>query len=48
MILEVAILKIKPEETSKFEAVFPKAESRHSPPMYHLLTGSVVCRNYRQ
>lgn len=27
MILEVAILKIKPEEMSKFEAVFPKAEA---------------------
>ena len=25
MILEVAIIKIKPEEISKFEAVFPKA-----------------------
>jgi len=27
MILEVAILHIKPEEASKFEAVFPKAEA---------------------
>lgn len=27
MILEVAILKIKPGENSKFEAVFPKAEA---------------------
>ena len=27
MILEVAILHIKPEEMSKFEAVFPKAEA---------------------
>jgi len=27
MILEVAILHIKPEETAKFEAVFPKAEA---------------------
>jgi len=27
MVLEVAILKIKPEEISKFEAVFPKAEA---------------------
>ncbi len=26
MVLEVAILHIKPEETSKFEAVFPKVE----------------------
>ena len=26
MILEVAILHIKPEETAKFEAVFPKVE----------------------
>ena len=27
MILEVAILKIKPDEISKFETVFPKAEA---------------------
>ena len=27
MILEVAILHIKPEEISKFESVFPKAEA---------------------
>ena len=27
MILEVASMKIKPDETSKFEAVFPKAEA---------------------
>jgi heme-degrading monooxygenase HmoA len=27
MILEVAILHIKPEEMSRFEAVFPKAEA---------------------
>ena len=27
MILEVAIIKIKPGETSKFEAVFPQAEA---------------------
>ena len=27
MILEVAILHVKPEDISKFEAVFPKAEA---------------------
>ena len=45
MVLEVAILHIKPEDISKFEAVFPKVEPIFRSASSSMLSGGSATRS---